>query len=284
MRRTIKSALVLASIRILKPLIRILIRNEVSHGEFVALAKRAYVDVAYEHFALPGKKMTYARVAVLTGLNRKEVVRLTKEKETGVETGKAKPNCAIRVVNGWLNDTEFLDEDGEPKPLPLQGESGSFSALVARYSGDITLGAVIDELERAGVVSRLDKQTVVLNSYGYIPADSELEKIEVLSVCAADLLGSAAHNLEHEKEDARFQRQVVYSQVPAETVKNFKKYSDKKSSALLRDYNRWLGGDKNQPPSEFNEPTSRVGVGIYYFEDEKQEQELGNEKSKSGNG
>ena len=282
--KTIKSILTIATIRIMKPLIKVLIRNEISHGEFTALAKRAYVDVAYEHFSIPGRKTTYSRVAVLTGLNRKEVVRLSREKEADSGIPEARPNRAIRVVNGWLNDSEFLDKDGEPKTLPVQGESGSFSVLVARYSGDITLGAVMDELERIGVVVRPDRQSVKLSSYGYIPEDSELEKIEILSICAADLLGSAVHNLEHEKEDARFQRQVIYSQVPAGTVKNFKKYSDKKSSALLRDYNSWLGGDKNQPPSESNEPTSRVGVGIYYFEDENQEQELGNEKSKSGSG
>ena len=256
-----------AVIRILKPLVRVLIRNEVSHAEFVALSKRAYVDVAREHFSIPGKKMTHARVAVLTGLNRKEVVRLTKEKEVSAEVENAKPNRALRVVNGWLNDTEFLDQDGEPEVLPLQGETGSFAALVARYSGDITLGAVVDELERIGVVNRPDKESVRLVSYGYIPANSELEKIEVLSICAADLLGSTVHNLEHGHEDARFQRQVVYRRVPEEAAKKFRELSDKKSAELLQYYNRWLGENKNQPPSVTGKSVSRIGVGIYYFEE-----------------
>ena len=260
--------------KILKPLIKILIRNDVSHGEFVALAKRVYVDVAYEHFSIPGRKTTYSRVAVLTGLNRKEVVALTKSAENDSLPPKGAPNRAIRVVNGWLNDSEFLNENGEAKVLPLKGKYGSFSALVARYSGDITLGAVVDELERVGVVSRPDKQTVKLSSDGYIPKDSELEKVKIMSICAADLLASAAHNQEQESTDTRFQRQVVYKEVPQRLVKEFKKYSDKKSLVLLRDYNRWLEESTNQRTPKSDEPTSRVGVGIYYFEEQNKKQEI----------
>ncbi|MCF6235864.1 MAG: DUF6502 family protein [Gammaproteobacteria bacterium] len=267
MKKATKLILAEAVGRMLKPLIKVLIRNDVSHGEFVALAKRAYVDVAYEHFSIPGRKTTYSRVAVLTGLNRKEVVALTKEKEEGSNTPKGRPNRAIRVVNGWLNDSEFLDENNEAKVLPIQGEHGSFSALVARYSGDITLGAVVDELERTGIVSRPDKQSVKLNSYGYIPADNELEKIKIMSTCAADLLASAVHNQEQSSDDARFQRQVVYRKVPKQVVSQFKEYSDNKSLVLLRDYNRWLEESTNQLTPEQDEPTSRVGVGIYYFEE-----------------
>lgn len=268
MKQEIKSIFIKAVSKILKPLIKILIRNDVSHAEFVAFTKRVYVDVAYEHFSIPGRKTTYSRVAVLTGLNRKEVVALAKSTESDSNIPKGTPNRAIRVVNGWLNDAEFLNEDGEAKVLSLKGEHGSFSTLVARYSGDITLGAVVDELERIGVVSRPDKRSVKLNSDGYIPKDSELEKVKIMSICAADLLTSAAHNQEQENSEVRFQRQVVYKEVPTQIVSEFKKYSDKKSLVLLRDYNRWLERSTNQLIPKSDEPTSRVGVGIYYFEDQ----------------
>ncbi len=272
MKKTTKLIFTEAVSRILKPLIKILIRSDVSHAEFAALAKRVYVDVAYEHFSIPGRKTTYSRVAVLTGLNRKEVVALSKSIEGDFEPPKGTPNRAIRVVNGWLNDSEFIDENSEAKVLPIQGEYGSFSALVARYSGDITLGAVLDELERVGVVSRPDKQSLKLNSDGYIPKDSELEKIRIMSICAADLLASAVHNQEQASHDARFQRQVIYNEVPKRVVNEFKKYSDKKSLVLLRDYNRWLEKNTNQRAPKSDEPTSRVGVGIYYFEDQNKNQ------------
>ncbi len=275
-----KSILVKAVIKILKPLIKVLIRNEVSHSEFSVLAKQAYVETAYEHFSISGKKTTYSRVAVLTGLNRKEIVALVKNKEkSDYDVLKGKPNRAIRVVNGWRTDSEFLNKNNEADVLPIHGEHGSFSALVARYSGDITLGAVIDEFERIGLVFKPDKQSIKLITEGYIPKENELEKIKIMSICVADLLASAVHNQEENTNDnLRFQRQVVYQEVPKHIVKDFKKYSDQKSLFLLRDYNHWLEKKINQSILKPDTATSRVGVGIYYFEEHNKKIEEHNKK------
>ena len=71
-----KNVLARAIVKILRPLVRLLIRNEVTHAELTELVRQTYVDVAYESYSIPGQEMTFSRVAVLTGLSRKEVVRL----------------------------------------------------------------------------------------------------------------------------------------------------------------------------------------------------------------
>ncbi|MBX2883499.1 MAG: hypothetical protein KTR32_26325 [Granulosicoccus sp.] len=267
-----KTVLAKAVVTVLRPLLRVLIKNEISHAEFSELARQAYVQVAYENFSIPGRKTTYSRVAVLTGLSRKEVVRLQKLLEEDNLAIKSSPNRAVRVINGWLKDAEFLDASNDPMDLPLHGEQGSFATLVARYSGDITLGAVVDELERVGVVSRPDKQTVRLNSIGYIPQEDELEKIKILSICTADLLETAVHNLDAQESDVRFQRQMIYPNVPNEIVQEFKRYSSDKSSSLLQDLNRFLA-DRTKPDDASGISGSRVGLGVYFFENKhKQEQ------------
>jgi len=275
MDRAFKAVLAKAVVTVLRPLLRVLIRNEVSHAEFSELARQAYVEVAYRDFSIPGRKTTYSRVAVLTGLSRKEVVRLQKLRAGTAPMIKSAPNRAVRVINGWLQDTEFLDANNNPGILPLQGEHGSFAALVARYSGDITLGAVVDELERVGVVSRPDRNSVKLNSYGYIPQEDELEKIRILSVCTADLLETAVHNLDADESATRFQRQLIYPSVPDEIVREFKQYSSEKSSRLLQDLNRFLS-DKLRSVSitKSDDPPagSRLGFGLYYFENTNEEE------------
>jgi len=256
-----------AVIQILRPIIRVLMRNEVSHAEFSALAKQAYVDVAYKHFSIPNKKMTYSRVAVLTGLNRKEVVRLTKENDQDSKLGT--PNRSTRVVNGWLNDPDFLDKNKNSLILNIKGDN-SFSTLVSRYSGDITIGAIIDELERIGIAKRINTEQIQLTQQGYIPESGELEKIDILSICTGDLLSSAVYNLEHGTNDGRFQRQLVYKNVPLEIADEFQALSTKKSEALLIDLNKWLG-DKTKHSTQKTIQTDaqakkRIGLGIYYFE------------------
>lgn len=246
-------------------------RNEVSHAELSALAKQAYVDVAYKHFSIPNKKMTYSRVAVLTGLNRKEVVRLSKTKDESELTGT--PNRATRVVNGWLNDPDFLDRNKDPLVLTIKGKGNSFSELVSRYSGDITIGAIIDELERLGIAKKINSEQILLNQQGYIPESGEIEKIDILSTCTSDLLSSAVHNLEHGKKEGRFQRQLVYKKVPEEIASEFQEISAEKSSKLLIELNKWLGNKlanreeyEIQATDNTESIKKRIGLGIYYFE------------------
>lgn len=276
MRSSLKTNLSKAVVHILKPIIRILMRNEVSHAEFSTLAKQAYVDVAYKHFTIPKKKMTYARVAVLTGLNRKEVVRLAKIQGNEVQLGT--PNRATRVVNGWLNDSDFLDDNKDPLILTIKGVDNSFTELASRYSGDISIGAIIDELERIGVAQKINSQQIMLTKQGYIPENGELEKIDILSICTSDLLSSAIHNLEYGKDDGRFQRQLVYKNVPIDVADKFKQISSTKAQELLVELNKWLAEKtitpSKQTPNNKTEvqpsPKKRIGLGIYYFENDSE--------------
>ena len=269
----IKIVLARAVVKILNPLVRMLLRYEISHSEFSELAKRSYVDVAYKYFSIPNRKQTYSRVAVITGLSRKEVVRLTKLEEDQPPVTKGPLNRAARVISGWLRDPDFIDENNEPKQLPLKGEKNSFESLVERYSGDITARAILDELMRVGAVVKTENQTVELSHHGYVPEGSEPEKIEVLSTSVSDLLSTAVHNLSCDKKDARFQRHVAYADIPEHVIEEFKQYSHDKNLALLLDYNKWLADKKKKVKPRSGEATGRVGVGVYFFESDETENE-----------
>lgn len=267
-----KNKLLRAIILILRPLLRVLIRQELSFAEFAEVAKQAYVDVAYDHFSIPKRKTTYSRVAVLTGLSRKEVVRLAKLRNAPFPKAKVMPNRAQRVVNGWLTDAEFLDHKKMPLVLPMHGNCASFAALVGRYSGDITLGAVLDELERISVVSRPDKNSVELLSAGYVPQADDLEQIRIMSVSTADLLDTGVHNLDCAKEDARFQRQVTYANLSSAAAAEFKQYSEQKAEELLQQMNQYLSQLKAKDTVD-DSPRYRVGWGSYYIENIQLEQD-----------
>lgn len=264
-----KKIVTAAVVRVLRPLMRVLIRHEMSHAEFSELARQAYVKEAYEHFSIEGRKMTYSRVAVLTGLTRKEVVRQVNLAESDSENSStSSPTRAVRVIDGWLRDEEFQTEDGLPAQLPLQGSVGSFAALVARYSGDITLGAIADELVRVGVVVRPTKDTVELIEAGYIPQADEMEKVHILSVCTADLLSTAVHNLSAEQDDRRFQRQLSYADVPESIAEEFRVEAASRSSKLLEDLSNLLLSKKKKfrKSKSTSESVKRVGLGIYYHQ------------------
>ncbi|MDH5728071.1 MAG: DUF6502 family protein [Gammaproteobacteria bacterium] len=261
-----------AIINLLKPIVRIMLRYDITHGEFVALAKRAYIETAATHYQIEGRKQTYSRIAVITGLNRKEVVRLSQLDDDVPPVGKQALNRAARVISGWTRDPDFLNEQQQAKDLVLRGSDDSFEALAGRYSGDITGRAILDELLRVGAVTKIDKQTVRLNNEAYIPQDNDVSKIEVGARCISDLSKTVAHNLEAPVSEAYFQRQVSYRDMPSHIVKEFHAFSKQRCVDLVRECDQWLAQRKQFMQVDDDEQTHRVGLGIYFFENKTDEE------------
>lgn len=261
-----------AIIKILHPLVRMLIRYNISHSEFAELARHAYVDVAFKHFTIPNRKKTYSRVSVITGLSRKEVVRLSSIEADDPATTRGPRNRAKRVVNGWLKDPGFLDADNKPRVLSLLEGQHSFDELVKRYSGGTPARAVLDELIRVGTVTKLDKKTVKLNHYGYLPQSSDTDMVNVFSTHVSDLLNTCDFNLSRDKSElARFQRQVTYVDVPQSLAQEFQTHSHERLLSLIVELNHWLATRNDALTAESEEPSCRLGVGAYFFKNADQE-------------
>ncbi len=100
--------------RILKPLIRVLLRNGMSYGTFADIAKRQYIEVALNEFPVEGRKQSVSRVSVITGLTRKEVSRVVALDQAEDDKASDRYNRAARVVAGWRRDPDFLNRRGQP--------------------------------------------------------------------------------------------------------------------------------------------------------------------------
>ena len=80
--REILQALLVA----LRPLARALLRAGIGYREFEEISKTAFVDVSTRDYGLRGRPTNISRVAVMTGLTRKEVRRIREKSESGEET------------------------------------------------------------------------------------------------------------------------------------------------------------------------------------------------------
>jgi uncharacterized protein DUF6502 len=255
--------------RLLGPLVRVLLRNGMSFNAFSDLAKQVYVEVGMREFGIPGKKQTVSRVSILSGLSRKEVQRLlgARAQTTGTDA-QERYNRAARVIAGWVRDEDFTDAAGDPLPLSQGGTGASFSQLVRRYSGDVPARAVLDELLRVGAVERLDDDRIRLLSRAYIPSTSDHDKLDILGADVADLITTIDHNLQHDGAAPRFQRKVMYDNLPEEAVSAFRSLSAQQAQVLLENMDHWLSRhDRDVTPSVKGKGRARAGIGIYYFEE-----------------
>lgn len=261
-----------AVVRLLRPLVRLLLRNQVPYGAFADLAKWVYVDVAAREFGVDYRKQTATRVAVITGLTRKEVARLQKIATPDDGVIGQEYNRAVRVINGWLYDKRFVTTAGQPAVLPIEGDN-SFFTLVKHYSGDATPGAILDELVRTHAVEKTADNKVQLNKRAYVPSESEEEIIHILGTDVALLLQTIDHNLSDGKANPYYQRKVAYNNLPQECLVDFRALSAQKSQALLEELNRYLAAhDRDANPQADGTGRKHAGIGIYYFEEDFHEE------------
>src|SRR5690606_27788806 len=136
----------------LRPIARALLRAGIGFREFDEIAKTAFVDVATRDYGLRGRPTNISRVAVMTGLTRKEVRRLRDKSEAGQGTSVVRATPMATILHRWFTETEFLDASGKPAVLPFDGPGVTFSTLVRKYGGDIPPGAMRTELKRIGAV------------------------------------------------------------------------------------------------------------------------------------
>jgi len=263
----VNEALSQAVLRILHALARLLLRHGMPLRTFVALAKRAYVNIALREFGIPGRRPSMSRAALLTGLTRKEVQRLAEAPEELGGESYAAHSRAARVVAGWVRDKAFQDTEGEPRDLETDAGTGSFTDLVRRYGGDVPPRAVLDELMRVGAVVRIPDDRVRLNARVYIPRASEAGKLMILGADVSYLINTIDHNLQ-EGRAPRFQRKVTYDNLPLEAMQEFRQLAERHSQELIELLDAWLARhDRDANPAVRGSGRVRAGVGIFAFEE-----------------
>jgi hypothetical protein len=239
------------------------------------------VDLAKEEFGIGEKQATVSRIAILTGLTRKEVQALLAHPTNDDGSAEGEYNRAARVIAGWLRDSKFSDGRGHPTPLPLEGKRGSFAALVKLYSGDIPVRAMLDELLHVGAVERLKDGRICLRARGYIPQKSTPEKLHILGSDTADLIATIDHNVYVAPHKPRFQRKVMYDNIPIEAAREFRAIAAARGQELLEAMDRWLASrDRDVNPTSRGSGRVRTGLGIYHFEDHVEAEPVKSKKGK----
>lgn len=250
---------------VLKALARVALRYGISAGAMGELVRRAYVDAAEEGLLKEGKKPLASRLCALTGLYRKEIVRLKALPPFEESVLDDRYNRSARVVTGWMRDKDFLTRRGKPAVLAMDG-SGSFQALVRRYSGDMTPRAMLEELERLHVIQITSQNRVRLTERAYVPTTGDVDTIQILGTDVSDLIETIHHNIDKDREQRLFQRKVSYAHIPQQQVEAFRQFATGESQRLLERLDRWLARRDIEPRSA-GKAGARLGLGIYQFQE-----------------
>lgn len=268
MTESIKESLLAGFRRVMRPLVRILLRHGISFGEFAEVLKAVYVEVAGQDFALPVGRQSQSRIAIITGLTRKEVARVVIALDRDVIGDASNLNRVGRVLTGWHQDPDFTGPYGMPYELPFEstGAKRSFTELVRRYSGDMPPRAMLDELKRVGAADETIGGQVRVLARSYLPSKTDPATLDFMALALTDLAETLDHNLDAIPSDKLFERRVwTPAGIPIEAIAEFRVLAGERGQQFLEMLDDWLSKRESAAISAKAKNKKQVGVAVYMF-------------------
>jgi hypothetical protein len=186
-------ALLVAAQALMGPLARLLVARGVPYAQAEESLKTAMVQAAREAHpdGLPHRLVS--RIATTTGINRREVTRLTRS-----ESGLAEPqrSAAAQTFMRWSTATAYRDAQGHPLTLARQGDAPSFESLARSVTQDVHPRSLLDELLRLGLARHdVETDSVSLILDAFVPSTDRARMLEFLAHNVGDHLSAAVANV-----------------------------------------------------------------------------------------
>jgi|GEM_PF-2918695 len=145
--------------RLLRPLVKIMMREGITYSDFASIARMAFVESATFDFGSVGTKTPASAVCALAGISSKDLVNTLNEMDQfDASQASTIGNPYAVVLHGWYNDREYVGPYGFPVDLPFVGNELSFTALAERYAPNVSPEIVLQELIRMEAVKEVGNQ------------------------------------------------------------------------------------------------------------------------------
>jgi hypothetical protein len=250
----------------MRPIAAMLLKFGVGYREFSEACKIAFVEIAGEQFGVHGRLTSISRVALMTGLSRKEVRNIREGRASLGVVESALTHFPAEVLRLWFTDARYRDSRGIPKPLLWDKDPGSFAELVRNCGSTLSPVAMRDELIRVGAVHQ-DASGALFPLRRYFIADAARDRLtEGIQFGIRPLALTVAKNVSTSVGlgDLRFQRVVDSYSIPLER----RAALEEEVTSRLRQFSEELDDllSEAAEPSK-SEDKSAVGIGLFYFED-----------------
>lgn len=257
----------------LLPLAKLLLRSGITYRQFDAIAKRAFVREAMADSDPRGRPTNTSRIAVRTGLSRKDV----KKQRESLSVEASSPSGSLadqsgppsRVLHAWHVDRRFLDSNGRPMDLEFQDGDPSFGDLVRAVAGDVPPGAVRTELRRSGAIIDLDDGRLRAIKRYYVPGNVDEKAITVISGMLFPLACGVVHNSDPTRTtDGFFQRFAFSQTLTPEAIPAFRIWSRAQATSFIEDMDDWLAQHEADDGVAARQVADQrtVGIGVFYYD------------------
>lgn len=272
METPIQERLVAAIVPCLRLVARLMLRSGIGYRRFDEIARTAFVREALGERDPKGRTTNLSRVAVRTGLSRKEVSRLKSQIDAFEDMapksseGNYDSGHIARVLQLWHADSRFTGDNGGPMALEFSGEGPTFQMLVKAAGGDFPPGAVRAELAAAGAIVESEDGLLRATKRHFIPSDVGEELLVGVNHFVLPVLIGLARNTKESREQQFFQRLAYSDLLPENALTAFRTFGRDAASDFVQLVDDWLSANESTADASDTVDRTRAGIGVFYFE------------------
>lgn len=173
---------------------------------------------------------------------------------------------ATHVLTVWFSDPAYLDASGFPRPLPLRGPGRSLETLVSRIDGRLDAAAVLAYLLKCRALRRRRSQYVPRSRALSLRGMRGPNEFRYLRALLA-LLRTFEHNSRPRRQaPSWFEFSAENPRIPKRAGGKFDEFVGVRAMRFLYDADSEL--HRLELTRQPGEPTVRLGVGVYRFEED----------------
>jgi len=204
----------------LRPILTFCLRHSIGLPDVVECCKIVLVQLSEEQMRDGGTDVSISRLSVMSGVTRREVTRIYREKQS-----KEEPlSLPTKIIGQWQHDSRFITLSGKPRVLSAEGRDSEFSQLVRSVSADLNPYTVLFELERIGAVQRT-LNGVKLAKPVYGPSGELKEGAKMIALDAGDLMAAIEENYARaEGETPNYHIVTEYDNITVEAIPELKRW------------------------------------------------------------
>ena len=188
-----QQSLLVALRAVLAPVAQLCVAKGIRIQMFEEMVRGAFVSAAIEaHPALTSGRIA-SRISATTGLTRREVTRLAKERKPPLRRLRSP---ITELFTRWMSSQTLQGPDKLPLPLPRQGDAPSFESLANSVTQDVHPRTLLDELCRLQLGRHdMETDTVYLVQDAFVPRGNWARLMAFLGDNVGDHLRAAASNV-----------------------------------------------------------------------------------------
>ena len=198
--------------RLLRPLVKIMLREGLTYPHFAAIAQMAFVESAAKDFSEKGMRSSIASVSALTGIHAEQVMTVMLDQERYEATAAlAISNPFAEVLHGWHNDRDYVGPYGFPVDLPFDTGPLNFTILANRHAPGVAPQIILQELKRIAAVTEVGVNVWKPLKQEYIEPSLSPENLGRMASLVESLLATLENNTRTLKKDGTdlFERTVT---------------------------------------------------------------------------